>query len=277
MITSVVGLAWHHIVAVRSRTMLDILGLGVSVSLAGLITLLVIPPQVVAGFVQQSTIPSLVFRFLGTFIIGVLLDHQQRRRDLAMSNIIYRAMVRELPDFLNVKDADGRFGALFPDGRQGWLYTVKTPFRDEAGKIVGSLHTIATSPSRSGTPNPRTAFRRASPARPKRCMRPSTPAGWTSESRVRSSWRVGRPHAMYSRLHRTPQTCKSEMGSDVGRVEGALWLQGSRYRSCGKDDCHDRERGDVRVPLSGDHRHRRIEWQIAVFVMGRAVIERHCR
>ncbi|WP_027168462.1 ATP-binding protein [Mesorhizobium sp. WSM3224] len=193
LITAIVGLAWHHVVAVRSRTMFDILGLGVSVALAGLITLLVIPPQVLASFVQQSTLPSLVFRLLGTFVIGVLLDRQQRRRDLAMSNMVYRAMVRELPDCLNVKDVDGRFvvanpataemmraasvedligktdfdfyskdvaerfrqdetgaleagqtsridqPALFPDGRQGWLYTLKAPFRDEAGKIVGVI------------------------------------------------------------------------------------------------------------------------------------------
>ncbi|WP_292133310.1 ATP-binding protein, partial [Mesorhizobium sp.] len=193
LITAVVGLAWHHIVAARSRTMFDIVGLGVSVALAGLITLLVIPQQVVTGFIQQSTLPSLVFRFLSTFVIGVLLDRQQRRRDLTMSNMIYRAMVRELPDCLNVKDVDGRFivanpataemlravsvddligktdfdfypkdvagrfrqdemgaleagqtlridqPALFPNGRQGWLYTLKAPFRDEAGKIVGVI------------------------------------------------------------------------------------------------------------------------------------------
>ncbi|PBB31197.1 ATP-binding protein [Mesorhizobium sp. WSM3868] len=193
LITAVVGLAWHHIVAVRSRTMFDILGLGLSVALAGLITLLVIPSQVVTGFVQQSTLPSLLFRFLSTFIIAVLLDRQQRRRDLAMSNMIFRAMVHELPDSLNVKDTQGRFiaanpataelvraasvedligktdfdfypkdvaerfrqdemgaleagqtlridqPALLPDGRQGWLYTLKAPFRDEAGKIVGVI------------------------------------------------------------------------------------------------------------------------------------------
>jgi len=193
LITAVVGIAWHHIVAARSRTIFDIFGLGVSVAFAGLLTLLVIPPQVVAGLVQQSTLPTLVFRFLSTVIIGVLLDRQQRRRDLAMSNMIYRAMVRELPDCLNIKDVDGRFivanpataemmraasveqligktdfdfypkevaerfredemGALgagqtlridqpavFPDGRQGWLYTLKAPFRDEAGKITGVI------------------------------------------------------------------------------------------------------------------------------------------
>ncbi|TIR94072.1 MAG: response regulator [Mesorhizobium sp.] len=107
--------------------------------------------------------------------------------------MIFRAMVRELPDSLNVKDAEGRFiaanpataelvraasvedligktdfdfypkdvaerfrqdemgaleagqtlridqPALLPDGRQGWLYTLKAPFRDEAGKIVGVI------------------------------------------------------------------------------------------------------------------------------------------
>ncbi|RVA86377.1 PAS domain-containing protein, partial [Mesorhizobium sp. M7A.F.Ca.CA.004.02.1.1] len=193
LITAIVGIAWHHIVAARSRTMYDIFGLGVTVALAGLITLLVIPAQAVTGLVQQSTFPSLVFRFLSTIIIGVLLDRQQRRRELLMSNMTYRAMVRELPDCLNIKDVDGRFiaanpataemvraasvddligktdfdfyprevaerfrqdemgaleagqtlridqPALFPDGRQGWLYTLKAPFRDEAGKIVGVI------------------------------------------------------------------------------------------------------------------------------------------
>ncbi|TPN60930.1 response regulator [Mesorhizobium sp. B1-1-1] len=193
LITAIVGIAWHHIVTARSRTMFDIFGLGVSVAFAGLITLLIIPSQVVADLVQQSTLPSLVFRFLSTVLISVLLDRQQRRRDLAMSNMIYRAMVRELPDCLNIKDVDGRFiaanpataemmraasveqligktdfdfyskdvaerfrqdemGALeagqtlridqpavFPDGRQGWLYTLKAPFRDETGKISGVI------------------------------------------------------------------------------------------------------------------------------------------
>src|SRR5689334_20662205 len=29
--------------------------------------------------------------------------------------------------------------AVFPDGKQGWLYTLKAPFRDEAGKITGVI------------------------------------------------------------------------------------------------------------------------------------------
>lgn len=193
LIIAGVGLAWFHLVAARTRTIFDIFGLSATVALAGLITLVILPREIVTDFVQQSTFPSLVLRFLSTFIIAVLLDRQQRRRDLAISNMIYRAMVRELPDCLNIKDVDGRFiaanpataemmraatvealigktdfdfypkdvaerfrqdemgaleagqtlrldqPALFPDGRQGWLYTLKAPFRDEAGKITGVI------------------------------------------------------------------------------------------------------------------------------------------
>jgi hypothetical protein len=34
--------------------------------------------------------------------------------------------------------------------------------------------------------------------------------GWTSGSRVRSTLRVRRPHAMYSRLHRRQRRCANE-------------------------------------------------------------------
>lgn len=91
LIIAVVGLAWFHLVAARTRTIFDIFGLGATVALAGLITLPILPSEVVTDVVQQSTFPSLVLRFLGTFIIAVLLDRQQRRRDLAQSNMIYRA------------------------------------------------------------------------------------------------------------------------------------------------------------------------------------------
>lgn len=133
------------------------------------------------------------FNLVGFLIIAVLLDRQIRHSESAAMNRIYRAMVRELPDCLNMKDRKGRFLAanpataalmsadsstdllgktdfdfyprelaesfhrdeqetmrlgeplridqrtVFPDGTEGWLSTLKVPFRDQRGKIVGLI------------------------------------------------------------------------------------------------------------------------------------------
>lgn len=193
LVAAVVGLLWHLIVRPRRRTVLDLFGLGLSVALTGFVNLLVVPYQLKVNLFQQSTAPVFFLSFLGTLVIGVLLDRQIRRRELSMANMIYNAMVRELPDCLNMKDLGGRFlvanpatanlmqagsaedlvgktdfdfypreiaeqfrkdeqvaidsgstlrvdqPVRFPDGRDGWLSTVKTPFRDDVGHIVGLI------------------------------------------------------------------------------------------------------------------------------------------
>ncbi len=193
LMAAVVGLLWHVVVRPRHRTLADIFGLGFSVAVTGFINLMVVPDKLKIDVFQQGTVPVFVFTFLSTIIIGVLIDRQIRRRELATANAIYHAMVRELPDCLNMKDVDGRFlvanpataelmaagsaenligktdfdfyphevaeqfrrdeqtaidkgttmrvdqPVRFPDGRNGWLSTVKTPFRDDAGRIVGLI------------------------------------------------------------------------------------------------------------------------------------------
>ncbi|RUM95823.1 response regulator [Pseudaminobacter arsenicus] len=193
LVAAIVGLVCHGIVRARQRTMLDIFGFGVAVALGTIGSLLAFPSLARAGFLQQAALPLTLFGFLSSIVVGVLLDRQLRRRELSEANMIYSAMVLELPDCLNVKDLEGRFIAANPataalmragsvenligktdfdfyprdvaerfredelamirsgetlridqptllaDGRQGWLSSLKAPFRDESNQIVGVI------------------------------------------------------------------------------------------------------------------------------------------
>ena len=193
LMAAFVGLLWHRIVQRRQRTLLDIFGLGLSVALTTFVSVLAVPGDLRMVIFQMSTIPHTFLSCVSTIIMGVLIDRQMRRHELSMTNSIYRAMVRELPDCLNIKDIDGRFLAAnpatsdlmragsvdnligktdfdfyppdtarkfrndelaalesgstlrfdqpmrFPDGRDGWLSTAKTPFKDDKGRVVGLI------------------------------------------------------------------------------------------------------------------------------------------
>ncbi|MDN5926215.1 MAG: response regulator [Hyphomicrobiales bacterium] len=192
-VAAAIGLVCHGIVRARRRTIVDIFGLGTAVALGGLVSFLAFPAELRLELMQRTAAPLLLVTFISTIVIGVLIDRQLRRRELSATNMIYNAMVRELPDCLNIKDLDGRFvvanpataalmcagqaenligktdfdfypkelaeqfrqdelrtmasgetlridqPALFPDGRQGWLSTLKAPFRDDSGQVAGII------------------------------------------------------------------------------------------------------------------------------------------
>ncbi|MGN8114238.1 ATP-binding protein [Labrys sp. 22185] len=193
LISAAVGLGYHYAIGGRRRKSVDILGLGAAVAAGSAIGFMLFPSHAGLEIFKQAGLPLLSFVFVSQIIIGVLLDRQWRRRELAEANLIFSAMVRELPDCLNVKDSQGRFiaanpatarfmragsvdaligktdfdffpkdlaekfrqdevstlergetvridqPAVFPDERKGWIATLKAPFRDEAGRIVGII------------------------------------------------------------------------------------------------------------------------------------------
>jgi len=190
-ITIVVGLAAHWWTRTRPRTINVILVFGLAVAFGRLVAFLAIPVELRLSLLARTGVPLLVLTFISAVLIAVVLQWQARRRELSATNAIYRAMVRELPDCLNVKDVDGRFIAanpatatmmrvrgaadligktdfdfyppelatrfradevamleggkairtdqmtVFPDDSEGWLNTLKAPFRDHTGRIVG--------------------------------------------------------------------------------------------------------------------------------------------
>jgi PAS domain S-box-containing protein len=193
LIAATVGMVCCWSVRSRQKTMFDIFGFGIAVGLGAFLGLLTIPSSVRDELLPRTLLPLTSLALVSAVMIGTLLHRQQRRRELANTNMVYRAMVRELPDCLNVKDLEGRFiaanpataalmraasvedligktdfdfypgtlaeafrmdelamiesgeirrldqPALFPDDSRGWLSTLKVPFRDETGRIVGII------------------------------------------------------------------------------------------------------------------------------------------
>ncbi|WP_448956351.1 ATP-binding protein [Labrys neptuniae] len=193
MVAASVGLGYHHAIRHRARTALDILGVASTVTVGSAISFLLFSTSAGFDILRQAGVPLLSFVFISQLIIGILLDRQWRRRELTEANLIFSAMVRELPDCLNVKDTQGRFiaanpatarflragsvdaligktdfdffpkdlaekfrqdevatlergetvrldqPAVFADDRQGWIATLKVPFRDETGRVIGII------------------------------------------------------------------------------------------------------------------------------------------
>lgn len=175
------------------RTLSVIVSMATLIAMTSVASLYMFPRE--AWPVLFGTAGPLIFFFnlTGFLVIAVLLDRQIRHSETAAMNRIYRAMVRELPDCLNMKDRKGRFLAanpataalmnaestsdllgktdfdfypkelaenfrrdeqemlrqgqplridqatVFPDGSEGWLSTLKVPFRDQRGRIVGLI------------------------------------------------------------------------------------------------------------------------------------------
>lgn len=192
-IAAAVGIAYHWITRARPKQMIDVAGFSVAVGIGSLLGLFALPADARGEVLARVGIPLSSISFVSALIIGILLQRLQRRRELLNANLIYSAMVRELPDCLNVKDMEGRFVAanpatatlmraasvadligksdfdfypagvserfrqdelamldkgvaqridqftVFPDGSEGWLSTLKAPFRDENGKVTGII------------------------------------------------------------------------------------------------------------------------------------------
>lgn len=152
-----------------------------------------LPSPLLAEILERAAAPIVALTFAGTFLLGVVLLKEEKRRDLMHKNFMYRALVESLPDPLNVKDLNGRFllansataklmqasspanligktdfdfypddvagrfradeeafaaagvtqtidqPVTFSDGTSGWLSTLKAPFHDADGRLIGII------------------------------------------------------------------------------------------------------------------------------------------
>ena len=109
LIAAGVGLAFWRYAGKRHKTTLQILTFGVATAAGSIPAFLAFPADVRWGLFTNTAPPVACLVFISASIVGILLNRALRGQELAHANRLYRAMVDELPDCLNVKDVDGRF------------------------------------------------------------------------------------------------------------------------------------------------------------------------
>ncbi|HDZ71202.1 MAG TPA: PAS domain S-box protein [Aurantimonas coralicida] len=114
LIACLVGLAGFWWTRSRPKTTSLILIFALVVAFGRLIAYVAVPADMRMALLASTGFPLVALTFVSTVLMTVVLQWQARRRDLSTSNLIYRAMVRELPDCLNVKDMEGRFVVANP-------------------------------------------------------------------------------------------------------------------------------------------------------------------
>ncbi len=109
-----VGAYFHQKTAHRPLRYSDIILFSVIAPCATLFGYLLLPQGIRWTMITETGIPVLSLSGAATLLIASALYRDQRQRELVRVNLIYRSMVDELPDCLNVKDPSGRFLAANP-------------------------------------------------------------------------------------------------------------------------------------------------------------------
>ncbi len=112
-LAALLGLSFHALTKLRPACHVGLTVLALLISLHSLPLVFLLPVE--SRMPVLSRYPVLIcLSFAGTMLLGAVLLHEKRRRELARSNQLYRAMVEALPDCLNIKDTQGRFLAANP-------------------------------------------------------------------------------------------------------------------------------------------------------------------
>jgi len=113
-IATVVGLAGHRLLGGRLPRERDMLLLAAAAAATSMMAYLSLPAplRTAADLGMVVAVPTLVF--VATAVGGFTIVAHLRQREIAATNMIYRAIIDALPDPLNAKDLRGRFLAANP-------------------------------------------------------------------------------------------------------------------------------------------------------------------
>lgn len=113
-IAASVGIIGHYLVKRRPIKASDIAILGAWIGLGGSAGTLFLPEELRIRVFETTLLPQVMLAFVASVLAGLALLQERQRREAFEENRTYRTIIENLPDSLNVKDAEGRFVAANP-------------------------------------------------------------------------------------------------------------------------------------------------------------------
>ncbi|MCD2470910.1 ATP-binding protein [Jiella sp. MQZ9-1] len=108
------GLVMRWWCANRDLNFRELVFFAIFATAASNLSFLVLPSDLAMHLMRELGPPLALTKFIATLLMGLLLKRSERRRKVMHENVIFRSMVKHLPDCLNFKDAEGRFVAANP-------------------------------------------------------------------------------------------------------------------------------------------------------------------
>ncbi|KPF42262.1 diguanylate cyclase [Rhizobium sp. AAP43] len=109
-----IGVAGAWWLAGRLATYRELLTFSALICLGNLIVLLIMPQNHLTEALHQAAGIWIGTVFVTTFLASMAVFAELRRRDFAKTLKMYEAVIRSLPESMNVKDPDGRFVMVNP-------------------------------------------------------------------------------------------------------------------------------------------------------------------
>ena len=109
VIVAGIGLGFWRYANTHRKTSLQIVSFGLATALGSVLSFLAFPADARWTLLSETAVPLASLVFISATVIGILLHRELRAQEFEHVNRLYRAMVDELPDCLNVKDVNGRF------------------------------------------------------------------------------------------------------------------------------------------------------------------------
>ena len=114
VIAAAVGVGGHILLRGRMATKRDIFTFAIVSAASSVVGLLVLPHAIMLVTFARAGLPVAVMSFAAAMVAGLTVVERDRRRDVARTNLFYRAIIDALPEPLNAKDLEGRFLAANP-------------------------------------------------------------------------------------------------------------------------------------------------------------------
>jgi LytS/YehU family sensor histidine kinase len=102
-VATCVGIGGYLLLRGRSPNRRDIFVFAAAAAAAGIVGFFFLPEEIRIGAITKVGLPTMVLIFVSATIAGLAIVQENRRREIADENLIYRAIIDALPDSLNAR------------------------------------------------------------------------------------------------------------------------------------------------------------------------------